>query len=87
MERKNFNLYHAMLNYSEIIAMCIKESLEKSGAKVYTCDVFVGRENDLTYECYIEFVHPNTGYKFIHGDYLTVENINKRFRTNLKGVR
>lgn len=79
-------MYNKMFDYCEIIELCIRESLEKAGAKIYTCDVFVGDINNCSFECYIEFVHPNTGYKFIHGDYLTIDVINKRFRTNLKGV-
>lgn len=80
-----YEIYCKMFDYSDIIAECVKDSLTINNATIYTCDVFVGDEDNRQYEIYIEFKHPNTGYQFVRGMY-TVEQINKKFRTNLHGI-
>lgn len=79
-----YDIYCEMFNYTDIIEECVKKSLTDHDATIYTCDVFVGNEDNRQFEIYIEFVHPRTGYQFVRGLY-TVKQINKKFRTNLHG--
>lgn len=79
-----YEIYCKMFDYTDIIEDCVRESLINNNTKIFTCEVFVGNEDNKQFEIYIEFSHPRTGYQFVRGLY-TVEQINKKFRTNLKG--
>ena len=72
-----YQVYREMAEKTKTLEDIIRSSISRKGGKIYSLEVYVGSEESKEYEIYLEY--RGTHYQYLHGVFMTEEQIIKKF--------